>query len=48
MYLPRPNFSNDASPAEIKRYLVMFVEELEKKLTEIEEKMNGNENVRDL
>ena len=41
MYLPRPNFSNNASPAEIKRYLVMFVEELEKEFAKLEEKVNG-------
>lgn len=38
MYLPRPNFSNNATPAEIKRYLVMVVETIEKELTKLEEK----------
>ena len=43
MYLPRPNYPNNASPAEIKRYQVMFAEELEKILTKLEEKISGDE-----
>ena len=43
MYIPRPGFTNNASAAEIKRYLVMLAEVIEKILTEIEEKMNGDE-----
>lgn len=43
MYLPRPNFSNNATPAEIKRYLVMLAEELEKEFAKLEEKANGDE-----
>ena len=43
MYLPKPNFSNNATPAEIKRYLVMLAEEIEKELTKLEEKNNGDE-----
>ena len=43
MYLPRPNFDNNASAAEIKRYLVMFAEELEKELERLEAKANGED-----
>ncbi len=38
MYLPRPNFGNNATPAEIKRYLVMLAEVIEKELAKLEEK----------
>lgn len=41
MYLPKPNFSNNATAAEIKRYMTMFVEELEKILMKIQEEDNG-------
>lgn len=40
MYLPRPGFDHNASAAEIKRYLVMLVEEIEKELTK-EDESNG-------
>ena len=44
MYIPRPGFTNNASAAEIKRYLVMVAEVIEKELTKLEEKIeNGNE-----
>ena len=37
MYLPRPIFGNDASAAEIKRYLVTLVEAIEKEMMKQEE-----------
>ena len=43
MYLPRPNYTNNATPAEIKRYQVMFAEELEKILTELKEKIENEQ-----
>ena len=41
MYLPRPNFTNNATPAEIRRYLVMLVEEIEKEISKLEDTANG-------
>lgn len=43
MYLPRPGFTNNATAAEIKRYLVTLVEEIEKTLTNMEEEISGDE-----
>ncbi len=43
MYLPIPDFKEDASPAEIKRYLVKFSEAVEEKLRKLEEKSNADE-----
>lgn len=43
MYIPRPNFDNNASVAEIKRYLVMVVEEIEREFKKLEEKANGED-----
>lgn len=43
MYLPRPNFTNNATPAEIRRYLVMLVEELEKEIKKLEDAINGED-----
>lgn len=34
MNLPKPDFSLNATPLEIKRYLVMLVEEIERKVKE--------------
>lgn len=43
MYLPRPNFNDNASVAEVKRYLVMLVEEIERELERLEAKSNGED-----
>lgn len=43
MYLPRPNFNDNASAAEVKRYLVMLVEEIERELERLEAKSNGED-----
>ena len=43
MYLPRPNFNDNASAAEVKRYLVMLVEEIERELERLEDKSNGED-----
>lgn len=41
MYLPRPGFGADATPAEIKRYLVTLAEAIEKELMKLEEQTSG-------
>ena len=43
MYIPRPNFTNNASVAEIKRYLLTVVEEIERELERLEEKVSGED-----
>lgn len=40
MYLPIPDFKEDASPAEIKRYLVKFSEAVEKRIRALEDKVS--------